>query len=92
MSGATHTPLVIGTPWFTEVTDEILGRDADGEVFVVAQINPLAEMPQEVVDSHGRLIAAAPDLLEALIQLLKADDSQSRGWAKDAIAKATGAK
>lgn len=67
-----RAPLIIGTPWFCEVTDEVLGRDADGEVFVVAQVNPLSDMPQEICDSHARLIAAAPDLLAACDAIWKA--------------------
>lgn len=38
--------------------------------------------------ANARLIAASPDLLEALEQLLKCPDAQSEQWAREAIAKA----
>ncbi len=45
----------------------------------------------EEVEANARLIAAAPELLEALERLVKAVDPESTGWAEavDAIAKAT---
>lgn len=39
--------------------------------------------------ANAKLIAAAPDLLEALQQILKANDAQSQSWAREAVAKAT---
>lgn len=94
-----HTPLIIGQPWFRQVDDEILGRDADGEVFVIAQVNPLAEMPGEVTDNHARLLTAAPELLAALQTIVNSDmamreedegnTSSELTAARAAIAKAT---
>lgn len=40
--------------------------------------------------ANGILQSAAPELLEALEQLLKCPDEQSKQWARAAIAKARG--
>jgi hypothetical protein len=44
----------------------------------------------DIQDANGRLIAAAPDLLEALIELRYASTEKAERMADDAIAKATG--
>lgn len=96
MSDTKHTPLIVGTPWFCVVADEVMGKDADGEVFVVAQLNPLQEMPDEVAAHHARLIAAAPDYAAAVEHMMAHMDTGGDAWwdgwdmLKAAHAKATG--
>lgn len=46
-----------------------------------------ADFPSE---ADANLIIAAPDLLEAVYQLLKCNDAASQQWAREAIAKAEG--
>lgn len=81
-----HTP----GPWHVQKSDDpkagLLIKPIPGDV--VAECDPLPEMA-----SNARLIAAAPELLEAL-QNLENDDGRipDHAWAmvQAAIAKATG--
>lgn len=75
MSG--HTALIVGTPWFCVVADEVMGKDADGEVFVVAQLNPLQEMPDEVTAHHARLIAASPTMHDYIARRAAGGDTEA---------------
>ena len=78
-----HTP----GPWFTETLSPI-GHcaivDADG--FTIADPSPMGQ-------DNARLIAAAPDMLEAL-QLIYANAGESPEWIRSridaVIARATG--
>ena len=95
-----HTP----APWeATPVSDygtiTILGRDKSGD-FLVAEIQ-CGELPAADV-ANARLIAAAPELLEALVQVMKwirnwsPEFTEDEEWGEDetaalaAIAKAKG--
>ena len=80
-----HTP----GPWFTETLSPI-GHcaivDADG--FTIADPSPMGQ-------DNARLIAAAPDMLEAL-QLIYANAGESPEWIRSridaVIARATGSQ
>ena len=80
-----HTP----GPWFTETLSNI-GHcaivDADG--FTIADPSPMGQ-------DNARLIAAAPDMLEAL-QLIYANAGESPEWIRSridaVIARATGSQ
>ena len=92
-----HTP----GPWFYsrgEAASE--GHYVSAEEAIVAETEGYhpesgEALKLEVAESNARLIAAAPDLLEALIHLLIAGDDESRECAvfdaEKAIEKATGA-
>lgn len=51
--------------WFADVQGEIC-MVQDGQVVVVASVNPLADLTDDDERKCGHLLAAAPDLLEAL--------------------------
>jgi len=84
----THTP----APWTTRRTDKetvkILGNEPkyayEGKI-LIATVHE-----DETDESNTRLIAAAPDLLEALQAILTAPDYMIGEIARAAIAKATG--
>ena len=82
---AAHTP----GPWFVQESDHadtgLLIKPIPGQV--VAECDPVPEM-----EANARLIAAAPELLEALqacVKLLREDGTTTQR-ALAAIAKATG--
>lgn len=81
---AKHTP----GPWFVDRLSEhgyLLVKPVGGQV--VAQIDPVEEE-----EANARLIAAAPDLLDALkaaectLANIQADISSGRLFSKDAVA------
>jgi len=88
-----HTP----GPWYVGCEDE-----DTGEIEVISGVRPyvclvLPGAIDEVTPANARLIAAAPELLEALTEIVTAADGD--GWkkldatfagARAAIAKATG--
>lgn len=83
---AQHTP----GPWFTEATSTI-GHHyiVDSEGFTIATPSPMGQ-------ANARLIAAAPELLSALRQLMEytggwnSPPDHPCGIARDALTKATG--
>jgi hypothetical protein len=87
-------------PWRYEAPDEVSIKDADGgRVAVCTNLRGALGMggrrdPNEVL-ANARLIAAAPELLEALRKLRRGDLHQRARHlydeAQTAIAKATGA-
>lgn len=99
MSGPKHTPWLPG-PWRYGVPAKG-GRgvvvDANGNVVCVVEGGPLR---REVTVANAQLIAAAPDLLACLEQMVERHEALGRpddGWdgryideAKAAIAKAKG--
>lgn len=101
-----HTP----GPWSYELEDSQLIRDSEGnsivEVFLPMHRELGYDKSAEIQEANARLIAAAPDLLEALKQLMadyeaiiagefnwNESDENSPLWVKcnQAIAKAGGA-
>lgn len=83
---ATHTP----GPWRLHYTEEgAFGIENDNRSAVLCQRAPWKHRAAESI-ANGRLIAAAPDLLEALQALEQRGHTQAT-WdlAKRAIAKAT---
>jgi len=92
MADAKHA---IPSPWHVD-SDDRHGMEHNNHI-LAANGNTVCFMAWSGDPEHNEdhekaahLIAAAPDLLEALQQLLKADDNQSRSWARAAIAKALG--
>jgi hypothetical protein len=61
-------------PWFSDVTDEVCAMLSGGAVVSVALVNPMAELTPAAQAANARLIAAAPDLVEALEALTSALD------------------
>lgn len=97
-----HTP----GPWTILKQETELGNNltivapdpGDPQPWYVAEVyKECGQVPEEEVDGNANLIAAAPDLLYALKQIVQ-DLPANRDWldpvielaAKDAIAKATG--
>jgi len=85
-----HTP----GPWSVDDPHQIWAESA-GEYVAITRVEDWETIPREQAEANARLIATAPDLLEALNELI--------GWqttapheaiqaAKAAIAKATGGK
>ena len=88
-------------PWRAEFPDEISVRDADGgRIAILANLKGRLGMKgrrdTSEVEANARLIAAAPDLLEALkemvnlVELMCPFDGPQQRKARAAIAKATG--
>lgn len=69
-------------------------QDKNSNALNIAVIIPCVGMDDKEVEANAKLIAAAPDLLEALQAYLMAGDKEARREAsikaKTAIAKATG--
>lgn len=106
MMGATHTP----GPWSTAPGDQTGFKTHSGRPGVYAPARPsddyfvlkVAELdgnvPASEVDANARLIAAAPDMLEALRDILSTSGQRIHGrptpaqWARAqaAVAKAEG--
>ena len=88
MSEAKHTP----GPWqWTQHFDPTISIYKDG----FGQIARLYDSSEGAGKANARLIAAAPDLLDALIEIVSADDAHELTQkhiesARAAIAKATG--
>lgn len=81
-----HTP----GPWVIDPCWDILGNTDDGNG-MVCQITTDA-VPRAEAEANARLIAAAPDLLEACRQALGCDlDPNTIALIRAAIARATGA-
>lgn len=93
MTENTHTP----GPWALEIDDEdpealIVGNKGNGEIFsdgfgTIASVNLFRDAPGEDVPypayvANARLIAAAPDLLEALQAMLFASSLQAHASTK----------
>lgn len=97
----THT----AGPWYADegtdgAFDICVDNNARGRFMVICSRGPHSNFPEET-RANGRLIAAAPDLLEALKLVMhevveSGNDTQQFGWgkanaaARAAIAKATG--
>lgn len=96
MSTAQHTP----GPWAYE-NGVIIQKDGGDFGYQIATIDhEFSDFPKAVIDANGHLIAAAPDLLEALqnaVGVLQAFATTSQTAAlierecRAAVAKATGA-
>ena len=87
MTQDTHTP----GPWYLH--DGLMGYEIHNKNLIVAHITTEPNAVSE--DANARLIAAAPELLEALEALIGADGPdyiRSKYWdmARAAIAKARG--
>jgi len=90
MSEAKHTP----GPWFIEGMDMDIKSPSDHPGFRLAQVH--GGRPWWEREANARLIAAAPELLATLQELIDIEGPQpgSAAWADKAralIAKATGA-
>lgn len=83
MSDSKHTP----GPWRTSGPD---GMDIEAEGGSTFWAFVSMDTPEAERKPNARLIAAAPDLLEALECLLKADHEDVRSMAINAIDKARG--
>lgn len=90
MSNTTHTP----GPWATEGFDQIYASTGNFYGGLIVGGNEEDIVAQCVMPHNARLIAAAPDLLGALQELLGCDKTQTSIGAvmraRAAIAKATG--
>lgn len=92
-----HTP----GPWRANQPRYILGLKTQGQWYIHAKDCTVACSLDGDREANARLIAAAPELLAALVELLAQVDEQANamGWpdntpreqARAAIAKATGA-
>lgn len=85
-------------PWRTHLTDDTLVIDADGLPVATMDGNYI-DGSHAAMEANARLIAAAPDLLEAMQAILVSDRerypqcnllSDDLARAKAAVAKATG--
>lgn len=78
-----HTP----APW-DYVTDKIVGTVIISEGLIIAKMRTLEGVDHE---ANAKIIAAAPELLEALIEVVRISDRKHDAWdkAKAAIKKAT---
>ena len=92
-----HTP----APWgFSSIDDTHIGictTDKDGNWLHLADIDDLSECEINVPDAdvrmaNARLMIAAPDLLAALVEVVRISDRKHDAWvaAHAAIAKARG--
>lgn len=65
----------------------VVGADGPyrGEICGIQSADHIAGVNREEAEANGRLIAAAPDLLEALKGLLSTADIHS-GWGEEAVA------
>ena len=85
-------------PWRAEFPDEISVRDADGgRIAILANLKGRLGMKgrrdTSEVEANARLIAAAPDLLEALQEMVRTfakNHPLAVDVARAAIARATG--
>lgn len=91
-----HTP----GPWTTARAatptdgefDYAIGAMIEGRKYCIAEaFGRVSNGIRTPAEANARLCASAPDLLDALEQIVKAYDRQTIDLAKDAIAKATGA-
>lgn len=85
MTQSKHTP----APWYLKPDPH---ADNKWDMVVVSDHRYIQceGRTAEEAQANARLIASAPELLEALEQILKCHDSQSEQWAEEAIAKAKG--
>lgn len=90
MAQAQHTP----GPWFARKNTagyyDISIGDADySPSFATAHHNPYAQVDADALDANARLIAAAPEMLDALRQMVvnsKGDRKEYRDCHKKALA------
>jgi hypothetical protein len=86
-----HTP----GPWSVDDPHQIWAESA-GEYVAITRVEDWDTIPREQAEANARLIAAAPELLEALKAMLTnweeapAYGSDAAAKARAAIAKATG--
>lgn len=95
MSGHTQGPWVAKN-WTCHAPTTVMRSTIPGENQVIAECSGNGTLfPQEMLEANARLIAAAPDLLAALIEAVKDVENHIAGLSsshpyKLAIAKATG--
>lgn len=84
-----HTP----GPWTVDEPHQIWSEKAR-EYVAITQVEDFETLPRDQVEANARLIAAAPELLDALEECLSCEfavtDKQAIAKARVAIAKATG--
>ena len=78
--------------WSVPDNDSVLESDDDGKPYGSHAALISHHWDKDVKEANKRLIAAAPELLEALIEVVRISDRKHDAWdaAKDAIAKAIG--
>lgn len=92
MGKTAHTP----APWFHDVDGfgsnrvGAFGFDTHDGTAILAQVRAPDEVGFETAKANARLIAAAPDLLEALEQYLPILEALEKTAAWDVYAKGTG--
>ncbi|MFN7834823.1 MAG: hypothetical protein ACK5NY_03395 [Burkholderiaceae bacterium] len=91
MSTIRHTP----GPWEIDEPHQVWAESIGEYVAITAQIEDHETVPQDQAEANAKLIAAAPDLLEALKLIVLADrwcptGSKAEVLARAAIAKAEG--
>jgi hypothetical protein len=71
-----HTP----GPWEVDEPHQVWAPSA-GEYVAITQVEDRETIPRDQVEANARLIAAAPELLEAIKELLEvADPDSSDGY------------
>lgn len=86
-----HTP----GPWSVDEPHQVFASSV-GEYVAITKVEDFETIPKDQCEANARLIAAAPELLEALLQIIQDAKSPEVGaylnlkLARAAIAKATG--
>jgi hypothetical protein len=77
-----HTP----GPWKVDEPHQVLAESV-GEYVAITQAEEWNALPRDQVEANARLIAAAPDLLEALQEVVKLANQAHDHWDNDRDAK-----